>query len=504
MTKFQIILIRRMIKGNNMSKIFFCGTCLILLASCSVGPDYKRPHFYSDEQLQQSLGLTTPRAKISLYWYRDFNDQLLNKLIAEGLKQSTDVKVAIERMRQARQNLRINKVKYLPTVDVGSSYYYLKDSRAYTGEPLSTDYFQLGFDAAWEIDIWGGGRRLTEQYKALFAATSANLQNVKLAITAEIATTYINLRQVQEQLHIARKNEAIQSNLYDLVKQKYNAGLTDDISYRQAEYLLSTTRETIPQLEASVNSLQNSLAILTAHLPKEINSMLGYQDDNMVKKTFSYDTSRLYSMSVDVIRNRPDIRMLEYDLMAKNAAIGQAIAELFPNISLSGFWGYQSKNISSLIGSSSNTYNYSPVIKLPIFHWGALVNNVELKKSLTKESLLQYKQGILDAVSEIETAATNVEKEYQRNREAKKALDSQQEVAELTNIKYKNGLIDFSSVLTTQQDLLNAQNNYITSNSNIYTYIVSFYKMVGGGYNINNIPDTRKAASNADGVLCKG
>jgi len=118
--------------------------------------------------------------------------------------------------------------------------------------------------------------------------------------------------------------------------------------------------------------------------------------------------------------------------------------------------------------------------------------------------LLQYKQGILDAVSEIETAATNVEKEYQRNREAKKALDSQQEVAELTNIKYKNGLIDFSSVLTTQQDLLNAQNNYITSNANIYTYIVSFYKMVGGGYNINNIPDTRKAASNADGVLCKG
>lgn len=487
-----------------MSKILLCGTCLLLLASCSVGPDYRRPRFYSDAQLRQSLRLTPGAAKVSLYWYRDFNDPVLNGLIEDGLRQSTDVKVAIERMRQARQNLRINGVKYFPTLDAGGSYYYLKDSRIYTGEPLSTDYFQLGLDAAWEIDIWGGGRRLTEQSKALFAATSANLQNVKLAMTAEIASAYINLRQAQEQLHIARKNEAIQSNLYDLVKQKYDAGLADDIAYNQARYLLTTTRETIPQYEASVNSLQNSLATLTSRLPGEMDALLAYRDDNLVKKPFNYDTSRLYALPVGVIRNRPDIRALEYNLMAQNAAVGQAIAELFPSVSLSGFWGYQSKNLSSLIGGGSNTYNYSPAVKMPIFHWGALVNNVELQKSLTRESMLQYKQGVLDAASEIETAATNVEKEYLRNREAKKALDSQQKVADLTNMKYKNGLIDFSEVLTAQQDLLNAQNSHIASNANIYTYIISFYKTVGGGYDISSIPDIRKAASSAGGGLCKG
>lgn len=487
-----------------MSKTLLFGTCLLLLTSCSVGPDYRRPHFYTDEQLQKSLNIKPTTGKISLYWYRDFNDTVLNGLIEDGLRQSTDVKIAIEKMRQARQNLRINKVKYLPTLDAAGSYYYLKDSRAYTGEPLSTDYYQLGLDAVWEIDIWGGGRRLTEQSKALFAATSAGLQNVQLALTAEIASTYVRLRQAQEQLYIARKNEAIQSSLYDLVKQKHDAGLADDITYNQARYLLTTTRETIPQLEAEVNTLQNSLATLTSRLPGEINDRLSYAKDNLVKEPLRYDTSRLYTLPVGVIRNRPDIRVLEYELMAQNAAVGRAIADLFPDVSLSAFWGYQSKNLSSLIGGGSNTYNYSPAIRLPIFHWGALVNNVELQKSLTRESALQYKQGILNASAEIKNAADNVEKEYQRNREAKKALDSQQEVADLTNMKYKNGLIDFSEVLTAQQDLLNAQNSHIESNANVYAYIISFYKAVGGGYDISGIPDIRKAGQGAAGALCKG
>lgn len=491
-------------RGSKMSKKLLFGTCLLLLASCSVGPDYRRPDFYSDARLQKSLNLKPGADKVSLYWYRDFNDPVLNSLIDDGLRQSTDVKIAIEKMRQARQNLRINSVKYLPTVDASGSYYYLKDSRAYTGEPLSTDYFQLGLDAAWEIDIWGGGRRLTEQSKALFAATSANLQNVQLALTAEIASTYVQLRQAQEQLHNARRNEALQSSLYDLVKRKYEAGLTDDISYNQASYLLSSTRETIPQLEASVNTLQNSLATLTSKLPGEINDRLAAGETNLVRQPLRYDTSRLYQLPVGVIRNRPDIRALEYQLMAQNAAVGQAIAELFPNVSLSAFWGYQSKNMSSLIGGGSNTYNYSPAVKLPIFHWGALVNNVELQKSLTRENALQYKQGILNAASEIKNAADNVEKEYRRNRETEKSLASQQEVADLTNAKYQNGLVDFSEVLTAQQNLLNAQNSRIESNADIYNYIISFYKAVGGGYDISSIPDTRKAGRGAAGALCKG
>lgn len=246
------------------------------------------------------------------------------------------------------------------------------------------------------------------------------------------------------------------------------------------------------------------MATLTSKLPGEINDRLAAGETNLVRQPLRYDTSRLYQLPVGVIRNRPDIRALEYQLMAQNAAVGQAIAELFPNVSLSAFWGYQSKNMSSLIGGGSNTYNYSPAVKLPVFHWGALVNNVELQKSLTRENALQYKQGILNAASEIKNAADNVEKEYRRNRETEKSLVSQQEVADLTNAKYQNGLVDFSEVLTAQQNLLNAQNSRIESNADIYNYIISFYKAVGGGYDISSIPDTRKAGRDAAGALCKG
>ena len=477
---------------------------LLLIFSCSVGPDYQPPHFFSNERIRKSLHQQSTGKKISLFWYRDFNDSVLNKLIEDGLKQSADVDIAVEKLRQARQNLRINKVKYLPTADAAGKYYYLKDSRAYSGTPLSTDYYELGLDAAWEIDIRGGGRRLTEQSKALFAAASADLQNVKLSLTAEIASVYVNLRQTQEQIQIARKNESLQSALYNLTKQKYNAGLSDDISLQQAQYLLTTTRETIPQLEAAAAALRNSLATLTAHLPGEIDSILDYRETGLVTQPLNYDLSRLYKLPVGVIRNRPDIRALEYNLMAQNAAVGQAIAKLFPNVSLSAFWGYQSKNLSSLIGSGSNTYNYAPGLNLPIFHWGALVNNVRLQKSLTRQSMLQYKQGILDAAAEIRNAAVNVENEYKRNREAQQALQAQQEVADLTGRKYQNGLAAFDEVLSAQQNLLQAQNAHLASNANIYTYLISFYKAVGGGYIVNDIPDNQTAASDAAGALCKG
>lgn len=487
-----------------MVKSFLSGIYLLLLVSCTVGPDYKHPDIVTDEQLQKTLNLRPSNKQISLYWYKEFNDPILNNLIEKGLKQSTDIKIAIEKLHQARQNLRINNTKYLPTFDASGTYYYLKDSRIYTGEPLSTDYFQLGLDSIWEIDIWGGGRRLNEQYKALFAAASANLQNVQLALTAEITSTYIQLRHVQEQLQIARKNEVLQKSLYELIKQKYDAGLADDTTYNQAQYLLSSTRETIPQLEASENTLQNSLSVLTSTLPDTKDSQFIYPKTNIIKEPLRYNISKLYEIPVDVIRNRPDIRILEYQLMAQNAAVGQAISNMFPNVNLSAFWGYQSKNISSLIGGGSNTYNYSPTINLPIFHWGALVNNVKLQKSFAREDLQQYKQGVLEAISEIKDAAYNIEKEYQRNQETQKALAAQQEVADISTIKYKNGLIEFSEVLTAQQNLLNAQNTYIESNANLYNYITGFYKAIGGGYTINNIPDIRKAEQDVGGVFCKG
>ena len=474
---------------------------VLLASSCAVGPDYKQPEFFSDKDIATSLKLTKSATEIKKDWYKEFNDQTLNKLVEKGLSESPTVSIAIENLRQARQSLRITAVQNLPTIDADGSYHYVKDSINY-GVPISTDYYQLGLDASWEIDIWGGGRRQTESARALAEAAAANLDNVRLSLTAEIATNYVSLRQAQEQLNIAKKNLKLQQSIYDLTKEKYDVGLTDDISLKQAEYLLETTKEQIPQLETEVEAYKNALAILTGKLPGSLNNDLKNKEENLISRRFEYDLERLYALPISVIRNRPDVREAENQLIAQNAKIGQAVAELFPSINLSGLIGFQSQKISNLISSDSDTYSYSPAINMPLFHWGALVNNVKLQESMTKEQENMYKSSVLNAAQEIRNSVVSLQKEYERNQSAFLSEKAQQELSKLTLDKYKQGLIEFSEVLSTQQNLLDSQNSLISSNANIYTDIIAFYKAIGGGYETNT-PATQKAVANADGALCK-
>lgn len=454
---------------------------VLWLASCTVGPDYRRPQFFPREDVAASLRLSGTASEIRTDWYRQFNDPLLNSLVSRGLVYSPTVAAATEKLRQARQSLRINAVQNLPTLDADGSYHYVKDSINY-GLPVSTDYYQLGLDASWELDIWGGGRRLTESSLALVRAAGAGLDNVRLTLTAEIAANYVNLRQAQEQLRIARENLRLQQSIFELVQDKYNAGLADDIALNQAKYIVDTTRQQIPSFETEVEAYQNALAILTGRLPGMLDRELAQPRHNLVSRPFDYDLRQLYNLPVSVIRNRPDVREAENQLIAQNAKIGQAIAEMFPSVSLSGFIGYQSKNLSNLISSNSDMYSYSPAVSLPLFHWGALYNNVELQRSMTAEQLQLYKSSLLTAAGDIRNAVVSLEKEYDRNQSASRAETVQKEVSGLTLSKYKQGLVEFNDVLTSQQNLLDSQNARISSNAAIYKDIIAFYKAVGGGY----------------------
>lgn len=464
------------------NKTYLYGLSAMLLASCTVGPDYKRPEFYSSDEIRRSLSLqNTAGQNVSLDWYTRFNDPLLNRLIAQGLLESPTVGSAVERLRQARQSLRINAAQFLPTLNVDGSYHKVSDSVAY-GIPVSTDYYQAGLDAGWEIDIWGGGRRLTESSYALVQVAASQLDNVKLSLTAEIAADYINMRRAQEQLRISKHNLKLQRDIYELVNEKHKVGLADDIALNQSRYIVEKTAALIPSLEAQEQAYQNALTILVGKLPGEFQEPLGESQSNIVQRQFDFNLQNLYELPADVIRNRPDVRVAERQLAAQNAKIGQAVAEMFPSVSLSGFLGWQSRNLGSLIGSDTDMYSISPAVNLPLFHFGRLVNNVELQKSATREQVLLYKNSILNAAAEIRNAMVTLDKEYQTNNSSRAAVTAQKQVAGLTLDKYKQGLIDFSDVLTSQQDLLQSQNALIASNAAIYEDIISFYKAVGGGY----------------------
>ena len=488
---------------KRMSKFGKIGMCL-LLSACTVGPDYKRPEFFNDEELRAGLHLNKnvkTETKVNLDWYADFNDEVLNQLVAKGFQNSPTIAEAVAKLRESRQSLRVNAVSMLPEINIDGSYHKSKDSVSY-GIPLTTDYYQTGLDASWEIDIWGAGRRLTESSLALVRAAAADLDNVRLSLTAEIANDYISLRQTQEQLRISRGNLEIQRNIYNLVKQKYEAGLSSAIDYNQAGYIMENTAAQIPALETQEEAYRNALAVLTGGLPGSLDTLLAQNKNNPVSRRFDYNLGQLYNLPVEIVRRRPDVQAAEQQLISQNAQIGQAMAALFPSVSLSGFLGWQAQNASDLFGSKTDMYSYAGAVNIPLLNWGKLTNNVEMQKYAAQAQLEVYRGSLLNAASEIRNAIVSLEKEYRTNRSASAALSAQQETAALTLDKYKQGLVEFSEVLTSQQNLLTAQTALIESNAAIYQDIIGFYKSVGGGYAKNYQP--RTAAANKACAPCKG
>lgn len=461
---------------------------LILLASvaaCTVGPDYQRPEKYSDSEISRSLNLQSeaPR-KVNKEWYKSFQDNTLNRLVSQGLETSPNAKIAVARLRQARAALQIDAVNNFPMLNAAGSYNYNKNSKN-SGYPIVTDYFQTGLDASWELDIWGQERRQTESAAALYKAAAADVENTNLSLTAEIAADYINYRMVQEQLRISEQNLALQEDIFKIVNSKYEAGLENASALNQAKYAVETTKALIPELQYQVEAYKNALSTLVGELPGGLDSVLAADSKNLVRRRFKTDINQLYELPVSVVRLRPDVRMAEYQLISKNANVGAAIAQLFPNVSLSGFLGFQSTKLSNIVGGNGFAYNYVPSVKLPVFHWGQLTQNIELQKGAAEEYVYLYQNTLLNAASEIKNAYTGITREYEKNQAARNAVVAQKKVLDLSLERYRQGLIDFSTILTAEQDLLSSQNNFIASNGAVYQNIIAFYKAIGGGYTGN-------------------
>lgn len=454
----------------------------VLLSSCAVGPDYKAPGFLPEEQIAQSLELKNTSPKIiPSDWYKQFNDQTLDYLIDCGLRDSPNVAAAIRRLREARASLNIARGDYLPDLNFDSSFNYDKPGKN-IGYELKNNYYKTGLDASWELDIWGGGRRQSEAAQALFKASAADLDNVRITLVSEIANTYVNLRIAQEQLRISQENLKLQQEIMELVSEKYKFGLTDDIALNQSQYAVETTKSLIPVLEQQVEAAKNALAILTGVLPGRLTVALEPVTQNLVQRRFDYNIDNLFNIPSGVVRARPDVRAAEQKLIAQNAAIGQAVAKLYPNVSISALFGYQSIQGTTLFTPRSEAFSWSPAISLPVFHWGQLTNNVELQKETKAQYVELYKQAVLTAVGEIKDSMSAIDNEYKKNLADDKAVENMQKVMSYTLAKYKQGLIEFSDLLTTEQDLLKAQNTLIASNGAIYQNIIAYYKAIGGGY----------------------
>lgn len=453
------------------------------LTSCNVGEDYSHDYFFSDQEIKSNLNIQPNEEIITNNWYEIFNDNNLNTLIQHSMSNNFSVKQGIERLQESRLNYMIQSKSSYPMLNASSEYNYSKASNN-LDYSYDINAFKAGFDVSWELDIWGKGRYISEQYYNLMNNAAYSLLNIRVSITAEIIANYINLREAQEKLSIANKNLRLQRDIMQTVKDKYNAGIADALALNQAEFAVEKTKSSIPPLKTQIENYKNAIAVLLGVLPNNLPVNLDNYKKNITNTAFKYNVQKLYNLPLGVIRSRPDIMAAEMSIYAQNAVVSEAITNLYPNISLSATFGFISNSGHSLFDKNSQIYGYTPGITLPIWHWGQLTNNIELQKHIKEEYILNYNEAMLTALAELKNAISAVEQAYKTNAYTQTSLNKMRNVMLLTRNKYENGLIDFTDVATAEQNYLNAQNALAESNAAILQYLTAFYKATGGGYNI--------------------
>ena len=240
---------------------------LATLCGCTLGPDYKRPDTVSDAQINAVLNIGNENVKIDRQWHKSFGDTRLNDLIDLALLDNPDVNAAIEKLKQARIALDIQGVQYYPTFDLAGGYTKLKPSRNVFGAARES-YYQTGLDASWELDLWGAGRRLTENAKAMANAAAANLDDVRVSLKAEVINNYISLRQAQEQLHLLNRTLKLQNRIAALSADKARSGLISRADLTRARYAVDSIKAQIPSVKTAIALYKNNLTLLTGKLPE--------------------------------------------------------------------------------------------------------------------------------------------------------------------------------------------------------------------------------------------
>ena len=452
---------------------------VFLLTGCTVGPDYERPDFYADAQIADSLNMRE-KSDVSLErrWYEFFNDATLNKLVCLAKRRNLDVKIAVQRLRQARYALDIARSAYLPALDAQGAYTRTKASR---NNPVSVRerYYTTGLDASWEIDVWGAGRRRTEQAGALYAANAVAVEDVLIAVRAEVVSVYFSLRAAREQMAVLKKNIGLQKTLYDLSSELYQSGLGNLADLNQAKYALEKMTAQLPALEYAARESKNALTLLTGKLPAALDALLNADSDNAAQATVVFDFDTLYALPVGLIRARPDVRRAELELMAQNAAVGQAVAAMYPNFSVSALIGLQSEPLSKLFSSNSETYQVEPSLGAPLFHWGALLNRVRAQKAVKEQYVLQYQKTLLSAVTDVKNRINMLEAQQKKTASVRESLESVQTVVSLNLLRYRKGLIPLNELLTQTQLLLETQQDFIATKLSVCQGIAAFYKAMG-------------------------
>jgi len=455
-------------------------TSLILSGCITVGPDYVLPETRLPEKWHNELkGGETGEAQNPqglAKWWRTLKDPILLTIIDRAVMNNQDIRKVRAKIREQRARRNISYTGLFPTVDASGSFTRKKGSED-IGGGKETDFYSAGFDAGWELDLFGGARRLVEASTADLQASKEDLRDVQVSLLAEVALNYADVRSFQSRIEVAERNLNIQDETYQLAQLRYEAGLANEFAVHQSKYNLENTRSNIPALRTALEEAMNRLALLMGDNPGAIHAELKEQKPVPVSQP-----DIAVGVPADVLRQRPDIRRAERQLAAQTARIGVATAEMYPKINLIGSIGFESLTLDNLISAGSKAYSFGPRITWPIFNAGSIRSNIEVQSALQEQYLIQYEITVLNALEEVENALVAYMEEQNRRQSLSDAKRAASQASAFAQDLYKAGLTDFTSVLDAQRSLLSFEDQLIQSEGRIISNLVRLYKALGGGW----------------------
>ena len=461
---------------------FACLFIMSGLAGCVVGPDYREPmpavpkHWQAVQE--PSAGLKSINPETLKSWWKSFGDARLDRLMDQALAGNLDIKIALARIDQARAERRGTRAELFPTVNAAAGAQRQDNPFPGLAPGIRYNLFELGFDALWEVDLFGRQHRRLEAASADLEGVTEQYHQSLVTLTAELARSYVDYRSLQNQLRITQSNLKSQQQTLSLTERLNAEGVGTRHDVVRARAQTETTEAQIPALEGRLVATLRQLEVLVGCQPGTL--------DGELKSTEAVPAApgiEILTTPAETIRRRPDLRMAERQLAAATAMQGAAIAELFPKISLSAFLGLRNTDLESLFKSAAFSYGTAANLLQPLLNFGRIRAGIDLADAQQKEAYLAFEKSVLEALRETETALARYLKEEVRRQTVARSVADLRESVRLSQLRYREGVISFLDVLESQRALYVAEIELARSEAEASTDLIAVYKALGGGAN---------------------
>ncbi|APC05936.1 hypothetical protein AOC10_05005 [Polynucleobacter asymbioticus] len=487
-----------MLPKKSIIYLFILGCTLVLSGCFMVGPDFSRPSVKAGDQYQataktqftESLGENSNQILDPVEWWQSFNDPTLNALLKQAASQNLTLQQAAIRIYQLQAQLGVTDATILPTVALSGSYANTRNSnlQEITNSPGNLVFNNAVVQLNWELDFWGKARRGIESSLNSYMSGVAAFYSADVSISADVANTYINIRNNEELIAVATTNLALQKESLRIAGARFKYGATSMLDLSQAQAQYEQTKAQIPALIASLKKTQHAMSILLGEPPDYYEKTYGN-----TKGSLKPPTELGVGMPRDLLRRRPDVLQAEFAAAAQSSLIGVNKAQLFPTFTLGGNFGYANSNFGggstgSLFSWANNSTGISAGLSLPLFYRGAIVDQVRVQDAVFQQSILAYQNLVLNAQKEVEDSLIAISTSKSSVEDYTRGVIAAKSAADMALERYKAGQNDYNTVIVAQQSLLSIQNSLVQTKSNELIGYVGAFKALGGGWSADMTP----------------